>query len=184
MTEEIVDVIDDDGNVIRQAPKAEAHTDGLLHKIVIGYLRTGEDWVLVRQASDKQDAGQLVAPVGGHVQAGEEEADALLRESEEEIGTRNITFHEVGRAVLHRHIIGRDENHLFIVYEIATDDEVRLGSESVSLQRFTKDELKQALAGHPENFGEAYYFVLEKFYRDYLPESWVERWPDVPAQVV
>lgn len=68
---EQVDVIDESGKVLKQALKTEAHTHGWLHKTVIGYLKYGNEWALVRQASDRQDAGQLVAPVGGHVQAGE-----------------------------------------------------------------------------------------------------------------
>src|SRR5689334_6410728 len=69
--EEIVDIVNEDGTVLRQAAKTEAHKHGWLHKTVIGYLKYGDDWALVCQAADRQDAGQLVAPVGGHVQAGE-----------------------------------------------------------------------------------------------------------------
>lgn len=176
MPEEIVDIISKSGEVLRQAPKSEAHKHGWLHKTVIGYLRGGKDWILVCQAANRQDAGQLVAPVGGHVQAGESEIDALFREAEEEIGTRNIEYKLIGKAIFHRKVIGRDENHLFIVYEISTEDEIALNEESVSFERFTKDGLKQALVENPENFGDAYYFVLEKFYPDYLPITWKNRY--------
>jgi 8-oxo-dGTP pyrophosphatase MutT (NUDIX family) len=87
MDEELVDVVDESGNVLRQELKTEAHKHGWLHKTAIGYLKYGEDWALVRQAADRQDAGQLVAPVGGHIKAGESDVDGLLRECEEEIGT-------------------------------------------------------------------------------------------------
>lgn len=174
--DELLDIVDKNGSVLRQATKASAHRHGWLHKTVIGYLKYGNDWALVKQAPDRQDAGQLVAPVGGHVQAGETEEEALLRESEEEIGTRNITYRHIGNARLHRQVIGRDENHLFIVYEIATSDPIKLNEESIAIERFTADKLKKALIDHPENFGDAYYFVLEKFYPDYLPPGWQKRW--------
>jgi 8-oxo-dGTP pyrophosphatase MutT (NUDIX family) len=176
MDQEVVDVIDEAGVVLRQVLKTEAHKHGWLHKTVIGYLKYGQDWALVRQAADRQDAGQLVAPVGGHVQAGELDLAALRREAEEEIGTGKITYNYVGSAAFHRQVIGRDENHLFIVYEISTNDEIRLGPEAVALERFTPEQLKQALATQPERFGAAFYFVLEHFYPDYLPKSYLWQW--------
>lgn len=176
MDEEIVDIIDQNGNVLRQAPKTEAHRRGWLHKTVIGYLRYGDEWALIRQASDRQDAGQLVAPVGGHVRAGESDIEALLRESEEEIGTRNITFVHIGNKIFHRQVIGRDENHLFIVFEISTDDPILLNAESVAIERFTKRSLRRSLRDRPQDFGNAYYFVLESFYPDFLPDGYTHQW--------
>ena len=172
----MVDIVDRSGSTLRQALKTEAHIHGWLHKTVIGYLRQDDKWGLVRQSSDRQDAGQLVAPVGGHVQAGESEVDALLRESDEEIGTRNISYTEIGRAIFHRQVIGRDENHLFVVYEISTRDPIILGDEAESIELFTLDELKLGLEKHPDHFGDSYYFLLEKFYPDTLPATWEPRW--------
>lgn len=176
MDSELVDIVDEQGNVLRQELKTEAHKHGWLHKTTIGYLKYGDKWSLVRQASDRQDAGQLVAPVGGHVQASESELDALLRESEEEIGTRDIHYSHVGNAIFHRQVIGRDENHLFFVYEISTDDTIVLGPEAVALETFEPEQLKQALKETPEKFGAAYYFVLEHFYPDYLPAGYQRQW--------
>lgn len=176
MTDELVDVVDEDCRVLRQVLKTAAHGQGLLHKTVIGCLQNGDGWYLVRQASDRQDAGQLVNPVGGHVRAGESDIDALLRECQEEIGTRNIQHKEIGRARFHRQVIGRDENHLFIVYEISTDDPITLNHEAESIHSFTANELQALLAKEPHTFGDAYYFVLELFYPSYLPADWVRRW--------
>jgi len=176
MDEELVDVIGENAKVLRQELKTDAHKSGSLHKCVIGYLKYGDDWALVCQAADRQDAGQLVAPVGGHVKAGESDLDALLREAEEEIGTRNIVYKYIGSKAFHRQVIGRDENHLFIVYEISTDDPILLNEESVAIERFTADDLKRALQEQPQRFGDAYYFVLEMFYPEYLPDTYQHRW--------
>lgn len=176
MADELVDIVDEHGRVLRQVLKTKAHGSGWLHKTVIGCLRSGDTWYLVRQASDRQDAGQLVNPVGGHVRAGESDIDALLRESEEEIGTRNITYAEIGRARFHRQVIGRDENHLFIVYEISTDDQIQLNHEAESIHQFNLTQLKELLVKKPQTFGDAYYFVLEMFYPHVLPTNWQARW--------
>ena len=54
MDGEQLDIIDGDGQVVRQALKTEAHKHGWPHPIVIGYLRSGDDWALVRQATDRR----------------------------------------------------------------------------------------------------------------------------------
>lgn len=175
--DELIDIVDETGRVLWQAGKHEAHVHGWLHATVIGCLRRANgDWTLVRQSADRQDAGQLVAPVGGHVRAGEAELDALLREAEEEVGTRNIRHKLVGRARFHRQVIGRNENHLFIVYEFDTDDDLMLGPEAEALESFTHAAFQQALADTPMRFGDAHHFVLEQFFPEYLPSNWQYRW--------
>lgn len=176
MADELIDVIDEQGRVLRQALKSEAHKHGWLHATVIACMRSGDDWLLVRQTPDRQDAGQLVAPVGGHVQAGEAELAALFREAEEELGIKNLRPQLVGRARFHRQVLGRDENHLFVVYEITTNDTVVLGSEAESIEQFTVAQLKQLIHETPDAIGEAHYFVLEHFYPHYLPSNWQPRW--------
>lgn len=176
MADELVDIIDEQGRVLRQALKSEAHKHGWLHATVIGCMRSGDDWLLVRQTADRQDAGQLVAPVGGHVQSQETELAALLRETEEELGVRNLRHQLVGRARFQRQVLGRDENHLFIVYEITTDDTIVLGNEAESIERFSIPQLQQVIAETPTAIGDAHYFVLEYFYPHYLPSNWRPRW--------
>lgn len=176
MDVEMVDIVNPHGKVLRQVAKTEAHKHGWLHKTVIGYLRYGDDWALVYQAADRQDAGQLVAPVGGHVRAGESDIDALKREAEEEIGVKNITHKYIGTARFRRTVLGRDENHLFIVYEIATDDDIVLGPEAVGIKRFTDKELTKAVSSGSKDFGDAFHFVCEYFYPQHLPAGWVKRW--------
>ncbi len=176
MADELVDIVDDKGNVLRQALKSEAHEHGWLHKTVIGGVITDDGIALVRQSSDRQDAGQLVMPIGGHVKAGESDEDALLRESEEEIGTRDIAYELVGMRRFHREVLGRDENHLFVIYKVWVHGEVVLGSEADTYETFTIDELKAHLEQKPGDFGDAYYFELEHFYPEYLPAHYKNRW--------
>lgn len=173
---EMVDIVDEQGVVLRQALKTEAHMHGWLHKTVIGCLRYGDDFALVRQAADRQDAGQLVNPVGGHVRAGESDVEALLRESEEEIGVRNVQHRLLGAAQFRRQVLGRDENHLFVVYEMTTTDEIVLGPEAVDMQRFTAAELQHMAATGSPDLGDAYFFVVEHFYPAVLPPGYKRKY--------
>lgn len=173
MKEEMVDVVDEKDNIVESASKSNAHSRGLLHRTVISEIIDSQGrFILVLQSPDRQDAGQYVSPVGGHVQTGETEEEALKREALEEVGLQDFEFHLVGKEIFNRNILGRQENHYFILYEIHSDENLVLNHESVGYKAFTSKELKQAIKKTPEKFGAAFYFILEKFYPQLLPEDY------------
>lgn len=167
--DEFVDIVDPQNNVVSQSSKREAHAKGLLHRCIIAeVISSDKKWGLVKQAGDRQDPGQYVSPVGGHVQAGEDEVSALKREALEELGLRDFKYKRVGQSVFKRTVNNRIENHFFIVYEIYTDALVTLNEESVAFKKFTKGELSKMLHDSPDSFGGAFHFVVEKFYPQLL----------------
>ena len=164
--EELVDIVDEEGNFIRAVPKSQAHKEGLLHKTVISQLIDAKGrWALVKQSTDRQDAGQYVSPVGGHVSAGETEVDALKREAGEEVGLMgDFKYEFVGRKIFNRFVKERQENHFFIQYKIYSDIEPVLNDESDSYKYFTEEELKKELKENPNMFGDAFHFVVKEFF--------------------
>jgi len=163
--DEQVDIVDEINNIQFQTSKYESHKKGLLHRVVIGAVHTSDGRIcLIKQASDRQDAGQYVCPVGGHVSAGESEESALLREALEEIGTNEFKFKLLGRAVFNREVISRKENHYFNVFRIIYDGELVLNEESVDYEYFTPEQLDQELINQPQKFGDAFKFVYENFF--------------------
>lgn len=169
MKGERVDIIDESGTLIGVTFKDAAHRDGLLHAVVIGAVRDSVgNRVLVRQASDRQDAGQFVNPVGGHVQAGESLDDALRREVAEEIGWTNFNLTRIGAAVFSRTVLGRHENHLFNVYDIHSDEPMKLSDEAVEIKTFAPDEHRLLIKENPSLFGDAHHFVLNAFPKYFL----------------
>lgn len=170
MADELIDVIDEANQVLHQVAKSHAHQHGLLHRTVIGEVRDpAGNIVLVMQAADRQDAGQYVSPVGGHAKAGETAEEALRREALEEIGLEQISFEYVGQFIYERRVLGRHENHYFIVYRItANPADFILGSEAVSHRSFPLDKFRSLLHSEPDLFGGAQLAVVKQLYPEFL----------------
>jgi len=166
--DELVDIVDENGNFLEVVSKREAHERGLLHKVVITEVIDSKgQWIMVKQAKGRQDTG-YVSPIGGHVKAGETEISALKRESEEEFGLKDFKYEFVGRAIFNRFVIGRQENHFFIVYKIYSDQTPVINYEVESYKYFTEEEIKKELKENPETFGGAFHFVVKTFFPNLL----------------
>jgi len=166
---ELVDIVDKNDQIIGNIAKDIAHEKGLLHRTVIAeVINTKGEWLLVKQASHKQDAGQYVNPVGGHVSSGETEDEALKRETAEEVGIKNFKYNHVGKVIFNRKVIGRKENHYFIVYEIYSDENIQLNDESVDYKWFSKSEIESLIKNNPKMFGDGFHFVWNNFYSGHL----------------
>jgi isopentenyl-diphosphate Delta-isomerase len=164
-----VDVVDEKDEVVGKVSKQEAHEKGLLHRTVIAEIINSEgEFTLVQQSSDRQDAGQFVSPVGGHVEAGESEDDAIKREANEEFGLENIEPKLIGKKIFNREARGRKENHYFILYEVVSDSEPVLNEESVGYERFSREKLSNELKSNPKKFGDAFHFIIKTFYSELL----------------
>jgi isopentenyldiphosphate isomerase len=167
--EELVDIVDNLDTTQYQIAKADAHDQGLLHRCVIGEVRTSDGkYMLIKQAADRQDAGLFTSPVGGHVAAGEEVKAAFQREVGEELGLYNVEFRFIGNLIFNRFVKNRQENHLFEVFEMVTDLKPTISSEITEYRYFTEVELKNLLKTNPKLFGEAYLFVVKTFYPQLL----------------
>lgn len=162
---EKVDVVDENLNVLYTVDKQEAHNKGLLHSTVIAeVINSKGEWLLVKQTDHKQDPGQFVSPVGGHVGTSENFENALKREVLEEIGLKNFRFKLVGKKIYKRKWKVGVENHYFIVFEIYSDEEPALNDESIGFKRFKVEDLKKLLKENPDMFGYAFHFVARHFY--------------------
>lgn len=160
--DEQIDIINENNIVIGTTGKSIAHRDGLLHRIVIGEIINSKgEYCFVKQAGDRQDPGQFVSPIGGHVGAGETPEAALIRECQEECGITPKNFKFVGQTIYNREVIGRRENHLFLIYSIQSDQDPTLNHESTEFRWFSVKEIKLALESHDKSFGAAWHHVFK-----------------------
>ncbi len=162
---EKVDIVDKNLKFLYKTSKENAHKKGLLHKTAIAQVINSKGkYLLTKQAGDRQDAGQYVSPVGGHVRSDESDVNALKREAMEEIGISSFKHRYLGKGIFHRQILGRDENHYFITYEIISNQRPKINHESVGYKWFTKAELKRELEKNINIFGAALLACPEEMY--------------------
>ena len=90
MSEEIFDIVNEQDEVIGQAPRREVHARGLWHRAVHVLVYNARGQVFLQKRSLKKDtaAGLWDSSSSGHVDSGEDYDRCAVREVREEIGLR------------------------------------------------------------------------------------------------
>ncbi|MCR6656105.1 MAG: NUDIX domain-containing protein [Opitutus sp.] len=88
VADELFDVVDEQDRVIRQAPRGEVHAHGWLHRAVHVLIRNQKGEVFLQKRSMLKDKspGLWDSSCSGHVDAGEDYDQAVVRELGEELG--------------------------------------------------------------------------------------------------
>ena len=88
MSEEIFDIVNEQDEVIGQAPRREVHARGLWHRAVHVLVYNARGQVFLQKRSLKKDtaAGLWDSSSSGHVDSGEDYDPCAVREVREEIG--------------------------------------------------------------------------------------------------
>jgi len=87
--DEILDVVDEQDRVIGQKPRSELYAAGQKNfRVVNAFIEDSRGLILIPRRSQerKMFPGALDTSVGGHVLAGEDYLDAIIRETREECG--------------------------------------------------------------------------------------------------
>ncbi|HEY1096154.1 MAG TPA: NUDIX domain-containing protein [Alphaproteobacteria bacterium] len=89
-TEEMLDHIDTNDNVIGMMSRKEIHAKGLLHREVAILFVTPDGYFIFQRRSMKKatNPGLLAFTVAGHVVSGDTYEEAVLKEAEEETGLK------------------------------------------------------------------------------------------------
>jgi isopentenyldiphosphate isomerase len=100
MTEELVDIVDDDDNVIATVTRSEMRAGRLQHRSVGIAVISTDGRLLIHRRSDAKDIwpGWWDIAAGGVVASGETYEDAAQRELAEELGLVDVEIECLGRS--------------------------------------------------------------------------------------
>jgi isopentenyl-diphosphate delta-isomerase type 1 len=90
--EELLDQVDEQGNVIGKATRAEFHSNPkMIHQVVHSWIFNKEGEILWQQRSMRKatSPGKWDMSCGGHILSGQTADETIIKELEEELGIKN-----------------------------------------------------------------------------------------------
>ncbi len=143
--EEILEIVDSEGNVTGRAPRSEIHGNpAFIHRDVHVLVFDSRGRLLLQKRSLKKDVapGKWDTSVGGHVNPGEDIRDAALRETKEELGVSGVELQFLYRYLFSNHI----ESELVHTFSCGYEREIDFNRSEIDEVRYwTLDEIRDAL---------------------------------------
>ena len=143
-SQELFPIVDEAGQVIGSATRGECHSGSkLLHPVVHLHVFDSQNRLYLQQRPLWKDIqpGKWDTAVGGHVDLGEEIADALRREVREELGIEEFTPEFLLRYVFE----SERERELIHVFRTTYDGDIRPTAELDGGRFWTLDEIREAI---------------------------------------
>lgn len=173
---EFFDVLNERGEYINKvASRDECHKEGFWHKAVVVFVVSNDDKkILLQQRSSNKklwpNCWDITA--GGHVLAGELGYQALIRETEEEIGVKldKSCLEFIGATTsenIKGDIINRHFNEFYIVHSDIDLEDITLQEEEVQdIKWFDKEEVMRRIHNNYEGLTEKFgcWNYLEKYF--------------------
>jgi isopentenyldiphosphate isomerase len=143
--EELFEVVDEQGQVLRLAPRSECHGNpALMHRVahVLVFDREGRLFLQKRSRHKDIQPGKWDTSVGGHLCPGEKEKTAAIREMKEELGIANAPL-----TLLYHYIMRSNvETELVATFMTVWDGPMALNPDEIAAGRFwTEPEIEAAL---------------------------------------
>ena len=143
-SQELFPIVDEAGQVIGRATRGECHSGSkLLHPVVHLHVFDSQNRLYLQQRPLWKDIqpGKWDTAVGGHVDLGEEIADALRREVREELGIEDFTPEFLLRYVFE----SERERELIHVFRTTYDGDIRPTAELDGGRFWTIEEIREAI---------------------------------------
>ena len=143
--QEWLPVIQDDGQVVAMATREYCHSgSGVLHPVVHLHVmdRLGRIYLQKRSMNKKCQPGKWDTAVGGHIDYGETVQEALMRETQEELG-----FNRFNPIAIKNYIFEfeKDREMVFVFAAVGNAFPIRPNPEEIDEGRFwTQEEIDAA----------------------------------------
>ena len=143
MTDELLDIVNDEDNITGQEMRSTVHQLGLQHRGVHVFLFTRDGKMLIqkRSADRASSPSRLDCSVSEHVKAGESYLNAAVRGMKEEMGVTGI---EISLLVKFRMNYGLNDNEISQLYEGIVEPE-KVKSDPIEIEEigyYSMDELQ------------------------------------------
>ncbi|MDE0310094.1 MAG: NUDIX domain-containing protein [Acidiferrobacterales bacterium] len=162
-TEEIFDVVNSRDMVIDRLPRSQVHARNLLHRSVHALVFDADQRVFLQLRTDDRDCdpGLWDSSVGGHLQAGEDYDNAIVREAKEELG---IVL-ESTPPRLFKLSASEDTAYEFCwVYQVFDDGPFQLDSNEAADGRwFTAQEISDWITNAPQTITSSFRLIWKNY---------------------
>jgi isopentenyldiphosphate isomerase len=168
MSEEILQIVDREGNPVGTAPRSECHGNPQLIQAVVHlhlFNPTGRLYLQKRAATKDRYPGRWDSSVGGHVAPGETPDQAIRREAREELGLNlGVPGEAAGLRRLKPYIYGDEiETEYVVPYRLVTPNPPEPNPEEVEAGAFFEvGRINLRLREQPDQFTPHFRFAFVK----------------------
>ena len=144
MTDELIDIFNEDGEVAGKAKRSEVHAKGHIHKTVVFFLLDKEGRVFVNQRTENKEFYPEYWSIafGGHVPAGETHDTAVVREGKEEADVDGIPIFITS----FKKRYDKEDKENIKVYAFVVENKPKLYPDEIKHGKFmTMEELEQKM---------------------------------------
>lgn len=153
--DEMIDVVDENDQVLRQETRDAVHRQKLLHRAVHMFVFNRRKELFLQKRSRLKDnhPGVWDSSAAGHVNAGEDYEPTAIRELDEELGINDAGIQEVGRVAA-----CANTGWQFVrLYLARHDGAIRFPCSEVESGRwFTIEEIRRWAAARPQDFASGF----------------------------
>ncbi len=175
---ELIDIVNENNELTGEiCDREEVHQKGLWHREITVIIVNSKGQLLLQKRGMTKVAPNLWSLTAGHVTSGENERQAALRETEEELGIKNLSQEDFKLLAVEKtmrsrgkHINHKFDNLFLLKTDLEVNEFILQKTEVAEVRYFTIDEMKEICKNKDKYetqftkifFQEYFYKILEE----------------------